>query len=38
MFKPYIGITGFTTTNEVAAALQALPPGRRRLMVGVLSL
>jgi hypothetical protein len=36
MFKQYIGITGFTTAEEVAAALRALPPGRRRLMVGIL--
>lgn len=36
MFKPYIGITGFTKPKEVTAALQALPPGRRRLMVGIL--
>ena len=36
MFKPYIGITGFTAPEEVGAALQALPPGRRRLMVGIL--
>jgi hypothetical protein len=36
MFKPYIGITGFTTAKEVAAALKALPPGRCRLMVGIL--
>lgn len=36
MFTPYVGITGFTTTEEVAAALKALPPGRRRLMVGIL--
>lgn len=36
MFKPYLGITGFTSSNEVAAALQALPSGRRRLMVGIL--
>lgn len=36
MFKQYIGITGFTAAEEVAAALRALPPGRRRLMVGVL--
>jgi phosphoribosylanthranilate isomerase len=36
MFKPYIGITGFTQPKEVTAALQVLPPGRRRLMVGIL--
>jgi hypothetical protein len=36
MTTPYAGITGFTTPGEVAAALELLPPGRRRLMVGVL--
>lgn len=36
MTTPYAGITGFTTPDEVAAALELLPPGRRRLMVGVL--
>ena len=36
MTTPYVGITGFTTPEEVAAALELLPPGRRRLMVGIL--
>lgn len=36
MTTPYVGITGFTTSEEVSAALRLLPPGRRRLMVGVL--
>jgi len=36
MFTPYTGITGFTTSGEVSAAFRLLPPGRRRLMVGVL--
>jgi hypothetical protein len=36
MSTPYIGVTGFTTPEEVASALRFLPPGRRRLMVGVL--
>lgn len=37
MSTPYIGITGFTTPAEAAAALRLLPSGRRRLMVGVLA-
>lgn len=36
MFTPYTGITGFTTSGEVSVAFRLLPPGRRRLMVGVL--
>jgi len=35
---PYIGITGFTGSEEVAGALRIFPPaGKRKLMVGVLA-
>ena len=37
LMTPYIGITGFTSPDEVAAVLAALPPApSRRLMCGVL--
>jgi len=34
--NPYIGITGFTTPEQVEYLLQHMTPGKRRLMVGVL--